>query len=51
MCTLFLYLMNENVSSLAHGVWNFMRLPAKLAGKYGNIMRQRVYCDIKNCLI
>ena len=29
----FFYLMNENVSSLAHGVWNFMRLPAKLAEK------------------
>ena len=25
--------MNENVSSLAHGVWNFIRLPAKLAEK------------------
>ena len=36
-----LYLMKENVSSLAHGVWNFMRLPAKLAGKYTDTLTSK----------
>ena len=38
--------MKENVSSLAHGVWNFMRLPAKLAEKYTDkLTSKRIYCD------
>ena len=41
-----LYLMKENVSSLVHGVWNFMRLPAKLAGKYRDTLTLKwIYID------